>query len=200
MAHSQLGEITEILVAIGEDSRRDENLRERLYARAYPKLRQMARRIMTSERAEHTLQPTALINEAYCALVEQSHATWRNRAQFLSVAARIMRRVLIDYARARSRDKRGGDWRRVTLSGIDPRDEMDLLELIVLDDSLRRLHERSERMARVVELKVFGGLTVPEIAHVIGVSERTVQGDWSFARRWIAGELAAKAADGHGSD
>lgn len=182
--------ITGILVAMRDEPARREELAESLYRHTYPHLRELAGRLMASERGDHTLQPTALVNEAYLRLVDSDRVDWEGRSHFFCIAARIMRRILIDHARGRARAKRGGEWRRVTLHDQLHRRDFDALELLVLEDTLQELERRHPRMARVVELRVFGGMTMKEIAHVLGVSKRTVDEDWSFARRWLAREFA----------
>ncbi len=160
----------------------------------YDELRSLARRYMRSERREHTLQPTALVHEAYLRLVDRPRVDWRGRTHFFAVGARVMRHLLIDHARGRGRKKRGGGRYRVTLTdwraaggeaGLDPG------ELLDLDAALEKLARVDEREARVVELRFFAGLTVAEVAHALGVSKRTVEQDWTHARAWLRRELAA---------
>lgn len=177
-------------MAMRDDPARAEELSESLYQHTYPHLHNLARRLMGAERGDHTLQPTALVNEAYLRLVDGKRVDWEGRSHFFCIAARIMRRVLIDHARARARAKRGGKWCQVTLHEQLHQRDFDALDLLVLEDTLKQLEGRHPRMARVVELRVFGGMTMKEIAHVLGVSKRTADEDWSFARRWLARELA----------
>jgi RNA polymerase sigma factor (TIGR02999 family) len=144
---------------------------------------------MRGERPDHTLQPTALVHEAYCRLIDDSRVGWQDRAHFIGIAARAMRQVLVDHARRRAAAKRGGSWQRLTFNeklGIAAVSETELLDL---DGALRRLADLDERTARVVELRVFGGLTAEETGHVLGVSRSTVQRDWDMARMWLAREL-----------
>lgn len=188
MANSSNSAITDILMAIRERPDQSDELREALYDQAYPHLREVAGRLMSGERSGHTLQPTALVHEAFVVLVDQRRVDWQCRAQFMAVAARIMRRILIDYARRQARLKRGGDFRRVTLDEQIAQAEFGPLELIVLDETLQRLEEVGLRIAQVVERRVFGGMTMEAIASSLGVSVRTVQEDWSFGRRWLARE------------
>jgi len=143
---------------------------------------------MRRERKDHTLQPTALVNEAYLRLVDGSAVEWENRAHFFGIAARAMRQILIEHARRRSRAKRGGGWQRVTLDGLQITAASDV-ELLDLEEALQQLEKNDERMARVVELRVFGGLKVDEVAHVLGISRRTVHEDWRVARLWLAHQL-----------
>lgn len=164
-----------------------------VYARAYELLRRRARALMSAESSGHTLQPTALVHEAYLRLAETDDGHWQSREHFLAIASRAMRRVLIDHARTRTRQKRGEGWRRVTLdpeAGFpDVAVDLDPLELIHLDRVLSELEVHHDRLGRVVEMKLFGGLTNQEIAAGLEVSLRTVEGDWAFARRWLAAAL-----------
>jgi RNA polymerase sigma factor (TIGR02999 family) len=158
----------------------------------YPELRRMAGRVMRRERPGHTLQPTALVHEAFLALVDGTAIDWEGRAHFMGVAARVMRRILVDHARRHAARKRGGGLRQVTLDesagpGLCDRS----LDVLDLHDALERLASLDPRGARVVELKVFGGLTADEAAAALRVSKRTVDSDWSVARMWLARELRA---------
>jgi RNA polymerase sigma factor (TIGR02999 family) len=169
---------------------------EELMPLVYDELRRLARGYMSRETPGHTLQPTALVHEAYLRLVDTSQVSWQGRTHFFAVGARVMRRLLIDHARGRGRQKRGGDWHRVTFSGALPHmaeKELDLNQVLGLNDALERLTELDERQATVVELRFFGGLTVPEVAHVLGVSQRTIEGDWTHARAWLKRELDRSA-------
>lgn len=150
----------------------------------YDELRRLARAYLGRERPGHTLQPTALVHEVYLRLIDQRRVDWTNRAQFLGVAASLMRRLLVNHARDRAADKRGGGATRVTLPGDQgsPAAEVDVT---VIHDALDRLTALDERKGRVVELKFFGGLTTPEIAQVLGVSVATVEREWTFARAWL---------------
>jgi RNA polymerase sigma factor (TIGR02999 family) len=155
-------------------------------------LHRIAARYMAGEREGHVLQPTALVNEAFLRLVDWKNVHWQNRAHFFGVAAQIMRRVLVDFARSRRRVKRGGGGMQVTLSEANEvaaaaRDE----DLEALDEALQRLERLDPRQGRVVELRYFGGLSLEETAHVLGVSVGTVRRDWSLARVWLYRELTA---------
>jgi RNA polymerase sigma factor (TIGR02999 family) len=159
----------------------------------YDELRHLARAYMAREGRDHTLQPTALVHEAFIRLVDQSRVNWQGRSHFRAVGARVMRRILIDHARRRGSAKRGGGLQRVTLgdSLLRPPDpEIDLPDLLTLNDALDDLARLDERQARVVELRSFGGLTTAEIAEVLGVSERTVGDDWKHGRAWLKRELS----------
>lgn len=151
----------------------------------YDELHRLASRYLSREAAGHTLQPTALVNEAYLRLVDQRRVDWRNRAQFLGLAANLMRRILVNHARDRAALKRGGDARQVSLSLLESPSGRPEVDLIALEDALSRLAALDERKSRVVELKFFGGLTTDEIAEVLGISGATVEREWAFARAWL---------------
>ncbi len=161
---------------------------EELMPLVYEELRSLAAARLAAERPDHTLQPTALVHEAYVKLVGQQDANWKGRAHFFAVAAQAIRRVLIDHARKHGAVKRGVG-RRVTLSDVDDLPRGSDVDIVALDDALIRLAEKSERQARVVELRFFGGLSVEQAAQVLGVSPGTVKGDWRFARAWLAQQL-----------
>jgi RNA polymerase sigma factor (TIGR02999 family) len=149
---------------------------------------------MAGERAGHSLQPTALVNEAYLRLVDARRIQWQNRAHFFAMAARIMRHVLVDLARAKRNQKRGGGARRVTFIESRAAAKEPTHELIALDDALTALAKVDERMSRVVELRYFAGLTVEETAEVLGVSRMTVIRDWQMSRDWLKREIRRGAA------
>jgi RNA polymerase sigma-70 factor (ECF subfamily) len=155
----------------------------------YGELHRIARLCMLGERAGQTLQATALVNEAFLRLVDVQRIEWRNRAHFLAMAARLMRRVLVDVARARQADKRGGDAVRVTFEEALVAGQEPGAAFIRLDDALTALGALDERKSRVVELRFFGGLSVQETAEVLGVSSKTVVRDWEFAKAWLQREL-----------
>jgi RNA polymerase sigma-70 factor (ECF subfamily) len=164
-----------------------------LFEAVYGPLRQLAGRYLRRERPGHTLQPTALVHEAYLKLVDQSRVDWKGRSHFFAVGAKVMRRVLIDHARSRKRTKRGGDRLRVTLSGLagpPVGGDLDPTELLALHSALEKLAQLDERQARVVELRYFAGLKMSEVAEVLGVSKWTADGDWAKARVWLEQELA----------
>lgn len=157
----------------------------------YDELRRIARYYLDRERSDHTLQPTALVHEAYLRLVDQHSVNWKNRAQFLGVAAQMMRRILVNHAEARNAAKREGYANRVTLTpGVDAeaiaKSEVDIL---ALDGALNRLADLDVKQAKVVELRFFGGLTIEETAEVVGVSPATVKREWTIARMWLLREL-----------
>jgi RNA polymerase sigma factor (TIGR02999 family) len=177
---------TELLLAWG---RGDAGAFDRLVPLVHEELRRMARRYMGRERAGHTLQASALVNEAYLRLIDINQVQWHNRAQFFGVAARTMRRILVDFARAHDSDKRGGDVHKVTLDpalvGSSPSPD-----LVALDDAMELLRIAHPRKSQVVELKFFGGLTFDEVAEALDVSVDTVKRDWRFAKLWLLRELS----------
>ncbi len=180
-------EVTRILerLSAGERSAADE-----LMPLLYDELRTLAARIMARERAGHTLQPTALVHEAFLRLVPDQDIEWKGRAHFAALAARTMRRVLVNHARDRTAGKRGGGWRRVTFdvdASIQDGPEYDLL---ALEEALERIAEMNDLSGRVLELRFFGGLTIPETAHVLSVSTSTVESHWALARAWLSRELS----------
>ena len=155
-------------------------------------LHRIARRCMRGERAGHSLQATALVNEAYVRLVDTRQVRWQDRTHFLAVSARLMRRVLVDHARARLYQKRGGGAPKVTLTaGLAGSDEQPQ-DVIALHDALDALAKFDERKSRVVELRFFGGLTVEETAHVLGVSPDTIMRDWKLAKAWLLREIEGR--------
>lgn len=165
---------------------------ERLLPIVYAELHRRAAAAMRREDAGHTLQPTALVHEAYMRLVDQRQGQYQNRSQFYGIAAQMMRRVLIDHAREHLAAKRGGGARQVTLSGVDiPADSDDAVDILALHDALERLAALDERQAKVVELRYFGGLSVEEAAEALEISPATVKREWATARAWLKRELAA---------
>jgi RNA polymerase sigma factor (TIGR02999 family) len=181
-------EVTELLQAW---SAGDVEARDRLFPLLYRELRRRAAAHLRHERPGHTLQPTALVHEAYLRLVGQERAAWENRSQFLAVASRMMRRILVDRARARRMAKRSGQWARVTLDErgavARPR-EVDVLDL---DDALMRLASFDRRKSEIAELRFFGGLSLQETSEALGVSVATVERDWQAARAWLFKTLSA---------
>jgi RNA polymerase sigma-70 factor, ECF subfamily len=161
----------------------------RLMPLVYGELRALASDYFRGQRPDQTLQPTALVHEAYLKLVDQSTVAWKDRAHFFAVAATAMRQVLIDRARRRAAQKRGGKRERLQLEDADTPARAQPIDLVALDDALRQLESLDARMARIVELRFFGGLGVDETARVLGVSTSTVEADWRGARAWLAVEL-----------
>jgi len=186
-------EVTLLLSAL---TRGDDGAATKLIPVVYNELRRLAGSYMRRERVDHTLQATALVHEAYLKLVEQRSVDWQSRAHFFGVAAQLMRRILIDHARGHTRQKRGGEQRKVSLDEAFVFSEKQADELIAVDDSLNRLAEIDPRQARVVELRFFGGLSVEEAAEVLGVSPKTVKRDWSVAKAWLYADLKER----HGID
>ena len=159
----------------------------------YEELRQLAHRYMRSERPGHTLQATALVNEAYLRLADQTTPQWRNRTHFFAVAARMMRHILVDYARGRQRAKRDGGI-KVELSDDILVTETEIGRVVDLNDALERLAEMDRRASQVVELRYFGGMNYEEIAEVLSISAITVRRDWEFAKAWLHQDLTAPEA------
>jgi RNA polymerase sigma factor (TIGR02999 family) len=151
----------------------------------YTELRALAARYLRRESEGHTLQPTALVHEAFLRLVDQRKVDWTNRAQLLGIAAEMMRRILVNYARDRTAAKRGGGGRRVSLSVVEDSLRQADVDMLMLHDALQKLEQIDQRKGRVVELKYFGGLTTDEIAEVLGISGATVEREWKFARAWL---------------
>jgi RNA polymerase sigma factor (TIGR02999 family) len=180
--------ITELLLAVSDGGR---DALDQLVPLVYNDLRRVAAAQLRREAPGHSLQPTALLHEAYVRLVDQRHVKWRNRAHFFGVAASLMRRILIDHARARLAEKRGGGLERVTLLGDDtvatsPRG----IDVLALHESLERLAAFDPRKERIVELRFFGGLTIEETAEVVGISEATVIREWTFTLAWLRENLS----------
>jgi RNA polymerase sigma factor (TIGR02999 family) len=172
----------------------DQRAADRLLPLVYDEFRALARHYLQQERMNHTLQPTALVHEAYMKLVDQTRVDWQGKSHFFAVAAQAMRRILVDHARSRQRDKRGGGRARVVLDeavALSPQKDEDV---IALDEALEKLAKVDPRQAKVVELRFFGGLNVEEVAEALKVSKRTVEGDWMFARAWLSLELRSAEA------
>jgi RNA polymerase sigma-70 factor (ECF subfamily) len=160
-----------------------------LFPLLYAELRRLAHHYLARERPGHTLQATALVHEVYLRLIPQRTATWEDRARFVGVAAHVMRQILVEHARSRKRLKRGGDYERRPLDEQTAPVDADAMKWEVLDQALDRLAVLDARQARVVELRYFGGMTVDEVAKVLGVSAKTVKRDWSVARAWLRREM-----------
>jgi RNA polymerase sigma factor (TIGR02999 family) len=174
---------------------------DKLVPLVYQELRVLAQRYMRRERPDHTLRPTALVNEAYLRLIDVNRIQWQNRAHFLAFAAQTMRRILVEFARNRHRQKRGGDAIHVTLGDVAEMAEEKQADLVALSDALTALASFDARMSQIVELRFFGGLSVQETADVLKVSAETVMRDWKTAKVWLLRELsqdkpAAKNVDG----
>jgi len=181
-------EVTQILKDWSEGSG---DASARLMPLVYEELRRLAREYLRRERADHTLQATALVHEAYLRMVDETSVTWKDRAHFYGIAARLMRRILVDHARAHNAAKRGGLERKFTLDEARDLPAPGPTDLVALDGALENFAKTYPRKSEVVELKFFGGLEANEIAEVLHVSEKTVLRDWSFAKLWLCRELSA---------
>ncbi len=179
-------EITSLLAQFGDHNPQAES---RLIELVFSDLRRIARRHLQRERRNHTLQPTALVNEAYLRLVDSPQENWQNKAHFFATASRLMRHVLVDYARWKNASKRGGGRLQVTLQDDLIQTSNFSVDILALDEALERLAGLDARQARIVELHFFGGMGFEDIARLVGVSDRTVKGDWGMARAWLKGEL-----------
>ena len=184
-------EVTELLLAW---SAGDTGARDRLVPLVYQELRRRAAAHLRRERADHVLQPTALVHEAYLRLIDQRRAGWRDRAQFFSVASQMMRRILVDGARARRTAKRSGRWSRVTLDQVGHAPEALDVEILDLDRALTRLGTFDARKSQVAELRFFAGLSLEETTGVLGVSRATAEREWRAARAWLFRELSQPRA------
>ena len=171
-------------------SQGDEEALDQLMPLVYDELHRLAGAYLRRERREHTLQPTALVNEAYLKLVRQRNIQWQNRAQFFGVAAQLMRRILVDHARANDAAKRGGDRVNVSLKNIGAFGTQPTTDVLALHDVLNRLAEIDPDQSRIVELRFFGGLTIEEAAEVMQVSHSTVEREWKIAKAWLKRELS----------
>ncbi len=180
--------VTQLLLASEGDPRL---VLDRIAPLVYDEMRRIAHAYLRRERSDHTLSTTALVHEAYLNLVDQTRVQWQNRAHFLAVAAQAMRRILIQYARTKGAQKRGGGWNRLDLSGglIMAPEQSDAV--LALDEALQRLESFDERMGRVVECRFFGGMSHEEVGEALGISARTAKRDWQMARAWLYRELGA---------
>jgi RNA polymerase sigma-70 factor (ECF subfamily) len=189
------GDITALLnkLACG-----DQEAGTELVPMVYEELRRLAAGRLRSERPDHTLQATALVHEAYLKLTAKRHAKWQNRDQFFGVASLLMRRILVDYARSQRRVRRGGERQRVSFDEALLVSAAQSDELLAVDESLARLEKLDPRQCRIVELRYFGGLTMDEVAKVLGISAKTVMREWSMAKAWLYGDLKEHQSDGPG--
>jgi RNA polymerase sigma-70 factor (ECF subfamily) len=179
-------DVTRLLVRLTDG---DRGVLDELLPVVYGELRKLASSYLRRERVGHTLQPTALVHEAYMRLVDQTQVQWQNRAHFFGVAAQMMRRILVDHARAHEAEKRGGEFQKLSLDeNIDVSGERDV-NLVALDDALNLLAEIDPQKMKVVELRFFGGLSVEETAEVLGVSAPTVKRQWRMAKAWLYGQV-----------
>jgi RNA polymerase sigma factor (TIGR02999 family) len=166
-------------------SKGDRTALDKLVPLVYDELRRLARHFMRREREGHTLQTTALVNEAYMRLIDQRSVSWQNRAHFFAIAAQLMRRILVDHARSRRYAKRGGEARQVSLDEVAIVSRERGAELVAVDDALTDLAAHDPRKSQIVELRFFGGLNIEETAEVLGISPTTVQREWRSARAWL---------------
>ena len=175
-------EITQLLLAWGKG---DQTALDELIPLVYAELRKLAKNYMRRQRPGHTLQTTALVNEAYLRLIDSSRVNWQNRTHFFAISAQLMRRVLVDFARAKNSLKRGGERIQVTLDERIEAASEDVTDLVALDEALQKLAEMNERQAKIVELRYFGGLSEEEIGETLQISTRTVRRDWNIAKAWL---------------
>jgi RNA polymerase sigma factor (TIGR02999 family) len=182
----------DVTLLLAELTRGNKDAASKLIPLVYDELHRLAKRHMRRERADHTLQATALVNEAYLKLVEQRSVRWQSRAHFFAIAAQTMRRILVDHARNHLREKRGGGQRMVALDEALVFSPERSLEILKLDQSLERLATLDPRQSRIVELRFFAGLTVEETAEVLQVSPKTVKRDWNVAKAWLHGDLGSQ--------
>jgi RNA polymerase sigma-70 factor (ECF subfamily) len=174
-------------------SRGDRQALDRLLPLVYAELRRIAARQLRRERAGHTLQATALVNEAYLRLVDQRRVDWRNRAHFFGVAAQMMRRILVDHARRHNAGKRGDGIQHVSIDEVETPAAGDQISVLALNEALGRLEQLDQGLAQIVELRAFGGLTIAEAAHVLNVSASTAKREWRTAKAWLTRELGLEA-------
>ena len=187
---------TDVTLLLKQVANGNQQAAARLIPVIYGELHRVAKRHLRQERRDHTLQPTALVHEAFLKLVAQRDANWQNRAHFFAVASQLMRRILVDYARRRLRSKRGGKQTKLPLDGVLVISQDRCDEVLAVDEALERLAALDPRQSRVVELRFFGGLSMEETAKVLGVSSKTVKRQWSTAKAWLYGELKKR----HGPD
>src|SRR5439155_14665268 len=180
-------DVTGLLVKWGQG---DKGVLDQLLPAVYDELHRMAARYLRRERPDHTLQPTALINEAYLRLVDKNSVTWENRAHFFGIAANVMRRILVDHARGHQAAKRGGSVIKLPLDeAVDGSSKEEELDLVVLDAALNRLVQLDPEQGRIVALRYFAGLTIEETAQVVGISPATVKRKWTVSRAWLRREI-----------
>lgn len=191
MSNEHPGEITGLLNRLSQG---DKEAESKVVAAIYPELKRLASRYLKGERKGHTLQTTALVNEAYLRIVGNERVQWRSRTHFIATAATLMRRILVDYARARLAEKRGSGRQTLRLDEALVYSEQHSEQLMDLDQALDRLAKRDARASKIVELRFFGGMTVVETAEALGVGEMTVKRDWRAARAWLYGELSKEPA------
>lgn len=184
--------MSEVTLLLGQCSAGVENAPEKLLPLVYDELRRLAHGYLKNERADHTLQPTALVHEAYIRLVDWKTVDWQNRAHFFAVAAQSMRRILIDYARQHKSEKRGGSWQKIALDDVITFADEREIDLLALDEALMLLESFDERQCRIVEMRFFGGLTIEETAEVLKLSPATIKNEWTMAKTWLYGKLTGE--------
>jgi len=192
-----MANVTQLLVEFQEGN---PDAADRLWSEVYDELRRIAHYKLRHERSSHTMSTTALVHEAYLKLIDQSQVEWEDRLHFFAMSSRIMRNILIDYARRRSAQKRGGDRPHVQLDDAIVSAEKSAHVFLALDEALKQLTELDERLGRVVEYRFFGGMQEQEIAELLGVSKRTVRRDWRKAKGWLSRALADNAASSESTD
>ena len=173
-------------------NRGEQNAAEQLMPLVYDELRRLARQYLRRERSDHTLQATGLVHEAYLRLVDQSGVSWQDRAHFFAVAAKVMRRILVDHARTHAAEKRGGDREKIVLDEALVASGEKTLDLIALDEALHDLERLDARQSQIVELRFFGGLTNEEIGEVLEISPRTIKREWRLAKAWLRREIMSE--------
>lgn len=179
--------VTELLIDWGKG---DQAALEKLMPLVYNELRRLASNYLRRERASHTLQPTALVNEAYLKLIDQRNAQWQNRAHFFGISAQLMRRILVDHARQHQAVKRGGsNQQRLSITSAEEIAQQPAVDLLALNEALDELTLMDPQQSQIVELKFFGGLSIDETAEVLGISHATVERDWKMARAWLRRQL-----------
>ncbi len=179
--------VTQLLI---DWSKGDQAALDKLMPLVYSELRRLASNYLRRERANHTLQPTALVNEAYLKLVDQRNAKWQNRAQFFGISAQLMRRILVDHARQHQAARRGGsDQKRLSITSAEALVKQPEVDLLALNEALDELAQMDPQQGQIVELKFFGGLSIEETAEVLGISHATVERDWKMARAWLRRRL-----------
>ena len=179
--------VTQLLIDWSEG---DQTALDKLMPLVYDELRRLASNYLRRERREHTLQPTALVNEAYLRLIDQRNARWQNRAQFFGISAQLMRRILVDHARQHQAAKRGGsDQKRLSITRAEGMTSQPAVDLLALNEALDELSKMDPQQSRIVELKFFGGLSIDETAEVLGIGHATVEREWKLARAWLRRQL-----------
>lgn len=171
----------------------DERAADQLLPFVYDELRRLAAAYFARERRDHTLQPTALVHEAYLRLIDQRAVEWQNRAHFFGVAANMMRRILVDHARARRTEKHGGNQTRIVLDKVVSFTQKNEVDLVAIDEALEVLAELDQTQSRIIELRFFGGLTIEETAEVLGISPATVKREWAMAKAWLYERLKSQS-------